>query len=145
MLDLTLKIRTVNVPNNLAHKPRALEIEELPKYLEVSMVGTGTLSLINVGAQQPSPDHTKYPWQGIIYLATDPGAPWVWTGPGWYGAFTWDAISHTFYPGRYAYCKITVSGFDPTTGAPYGYGDTSGYNNYAPMQGNQTRSTFQKA
>jgi len=74
MLDLTLKIKTANVPVNLPHKARYVEIEELPKYVSVSMVGTGELSLLNIGSQQPSPDHTKYPWLKLD--AT--GAPVGW-------------------------------------------------------------------
>ena len=82
MLDLTLKIKTTNVPVNLAHKGRSLEIEELVKYLEVSMVGTAMLSLINIGAQEPSPDHTKYPW----LKTSSTGAPvgwYIYVGGAW--------------------------------------------------------------
>lgn len=62
MLNVTMKIRTTNVPDNLQHKPRSVEIEELPNYLEVSMVGTSQLALINIGSQTPNPDNSQYPW-----------------------------------------------------------------------------------
>jgi hypothetical protein len=62
MIDLTLKIRTANVPVNLPHKTRSLEIEELVKYLEVSMVGTGSRKFISEGAQVPNPDETGNVW-----------------------------------------------------------------------------------
>lgn len=82
MLDLTLKIKTTNVPVSLPHKARYTEIEELPKYLSVSMVGTGELSLINIGAQQPSPDHTKYPWLKLSATGTPVGW-YVYVGGAW--------------------------------------------------------------
>jgi hypothetical protein len=82
MLDLTLKIKTTNVPVSLPHKSRYIETEELPKYLSVSMVGTGELSLINIGAQQPSPDHTKYPWLKLSATGTPVGW-YVYVGGAW--------------------------------------------------------------
>jgi hypothetical protein len=62
MLDITLKIESMNVPDELPHKTRAQEIEELPNYLGVNMVGTSTLSLINYGSETPSADNSQYPW-----------------------------------------------------------------------------------
>ena len=81
-LELTLKIRTTNVPVTLAHKSRYIEIEELPKYLSVSMVGTGSLSLLNMSAQEPSPDHRKYPWLKLDATG-DPVGLYVYVGGTW--------------------------------------------------------------
>lgn len=61
-LNLNFKIFSMNVPSWLKHKTRSEEIEELPSYLQVSATGTGSLSLVNVGPVQPSPDHSVYPW-----------------------------------------------------------------------------------
>jgi hypothetical protein len=74
MLDLTLKIEAMNVPPDLQHKTRAAEIMELPTYLDVSMVGTGTKFLINYGSVQPSPDDSQYPWLKLNAV----GAPVGW-------------------------------------------------------------------
>jgi len=73
-LNLNLRLSSMNVPNWLKHKTRAEEIEELPDYLQVEMTGTSSLSLINIGPTQPSPDNSVYPW--LKTNAT--GAPVGW-------------------------------------------------------------------
>lgn len=89
MLDLTMKIEAVNVPPDLQHKTRPIEIEELPKFLQVNVAGSGTKSVINFGAQAPSPEDSKYPW--LKLNANGSAAGWyvmvngVWTVVGGQG------------------------------------------------------------
>jgi hypothetical protein len=63
-MNVDLKITAANVPADLQHKTRALEIAELPQFLKVSMnTGpNGQLSFINYGSQYPSEDNTDKPW-----------------------------------------------------------------------------------
>jgi hypothetical protein len=63
-MNVDLKITAANVPANLQHKTRALEIAELPQFLKVSMnTGpNGQLSFVNYGSQEPSQDNRDKPW-----------------------------------------------------------------------------------
>jgi hypothetical protein len=63
-MNVDLKITAANVPADLQHKTRALEIAELPQFLKVSMnTGpNGQLSFVNYGSQEPSQDNRDKPW-----------------------------------------------------------------------------------
>lgn len=60
--NLGLRIRSTEIPTNLPHKTRKEEIQELPDYLEVVSEVAEGLALLNIGAEEPSPDRAAYPW-----------------------------------------------------------------------------------
>lgn len=62
MADLVFQVRVSNVPEGLAHKPRAEEIAELPQFLEVVSAVAPDLALINVGEEEPPADRAGFPW-----------------------------------------------------------------------------------
>lgn len=62
MENLRLSMRTLNVPNELPHRARSQEIEELVDYLEVDLAPAAGLSLVNYGSSVPPVDTSNLPW-----------------------------------------------------------------------------------
>jgi len=60
--NIQLALRTLNVPDDLPHRARSLEIEELVDYLEVDMETSAGLSLVNYGSGTPPVDTSHLPW-----------------------------------------------------------------------------------
>ncbi len=62
MTQFNLKILADNVPDNIPHKQRSQEIEELPNFLSVQLRLLETLKLISVGPSEPGADISDSPW-----------------------------------------------------------------------------------
>lgn len=60
--NLRLSLRALNVPDNLLHKARGMEIKELVNYLSVNMDAAGDLALVNYGSSTPPVDMAHLPW-----------------------------------------------------------------------------------
>ena len=86
-IQVTVSVQ--NVPENVGHKTRSAEIEELPSYMRVVASAPENLQLLNVQADTPGVNCRPYPWLKLDangYPVADPLYVWHEDDQAWVNA-----------------------------------------------------------
>ena len=82
-------IQAQNVGDNVQHKSRSAEIEEIPEYIRVNATAPENLQLINVQEATPGLNCRPYPWiklDGNGYPVANPVYVWHVGDAAWVNA-----------------------------------------------------------